>query len=135
MDYDEITGTAIDCALKIHKELGPGLLETVYEAILFHKLKEKGLQVERQVSIPIHYQGLEFEEGFRADIIVENKVILELKSVEAVNVLHKKQLLTYLKLSDLKLGLLLNFGQSLMRNGITRIANGLEQENNSSITL
>lgn len=113
--------------MAIHKELGPGLLESVYEIILLHKLRERGLKAERQVAIPIEYQGIKFEEGFRADIIIDEKVILELKSIETVHNAHKKQLLTYLKLTEMKLGYLLNFGEALMKNGIIRTVNGLEE--------
>lgn len=109
-------------------DLGPGLLESVYEVLLTHLLTGSGLKVDRQVSIPIEYCGIQFDEGFRADIIVENKVILELKSVESVNRAHKKQVLTYLKLTDKKLGFLLNFGEEMMKEGITRILNGYLEE-------
>jgi GxxExxY protein len=105
-------------------ELGPGLLETVYEVLLAHMLREAGLTVDRQVPIPIRFRGIQFDEGFRADIVVENKVILELKSIESVNKAHKKQVLTQLKLTGIKLGYLLNFGEELMKNGISRILNG-----------
>ncbi|MFO0450621.1 MAG: GxxExxY protein [Pseudomonadota bacterium] len=104
--------------------LGPGLLESVYEAVLARELEKAGLTVSRQVSVPIKFDGLIFDEGFRADIIVSDKVILELKSIEQVRPVHKKQLLTYLKLTGIKLGYLLNFGDELMKNGITRIING-----------
>ncbi|MCG6860969.1 MAG: GxxExxY protein, partial [Chromatiaceae bacterium] len=107
-----------------HQRLGPGLLESVYEVVLSHELEKRGLPVERQVAIPIAYDDLVFTEGFRADAIVDGKVILELKSVELVTKTHKKQLLTYLRLSDRKLGYLLNFGEALMRDGISRIING-----------
>ena len=125
MNENEIGGIVVSAAIAIHREMGPGLLESVYEVILTHELKERGLQVERQVSVPISFKGQHFNEGFRADIIVEGKVILELKSVERVNNAHKKQLLTYLKLTGMKLGYLLNFGEALMKNGITRTVNGL----------
>jgi len=115
---------AVDCAVRLHKELGPGLLETVYEVLLSHELELNGLKVERQVPVPIEYHGIKFEEGFRADIVVEDKVILELKSIEAINAAHKKQVLTYLKLTGCKLGFLLNFGEPLMKDGITRLING-----------
>lgn len=105
-------------------ELGPGLLESVYEVILADMLQKSGLRVERQVPIPIEFQGIRFDEGFRADIVVEDKVILELKSVESVSKAHKKQVLTYLKLTGKKLGFLLNFGDELMKDGISRILNG-----------
>lgn len=124
MTENEIGKIVVDCAVRLHKELGPGLLETVYEVLLSHELESKGLKVKRQVPIPIEYHGVKFDEGFRADIVVENKVILELKSVEATNPAHKKQVLTYLRLTGCKLGYLLNFGESLMKDGITRLLNG-----------
>ncbi len=124
---NEIGAVIVDCAVKLHKELGPGLLESVYEVVLAHELSKRGLRVERQVPIKICYQGMVFEEGFRADIVVENKVIIELKSVEEVNNAHKKQVLTYLKLTGCRLGFLLNFGEFLMKDGISRIINGVVQ--------
>ena len=124
MNENEIGKIVVDCAIRIHKELGPGLLETVYEVLLSHELESRGLKVKRQVSVPIEYNGIKFSEGFRADIIVNKKVILELKSVESTTKAHKKQVLTYLKLTNLKLGFLLNFGESLMKDGITRLING-----------
>jgi GxxExxY protein len=127
MTEDEIGKQVVDMAVKIHQEVGPGLLETVYEIILAHGLRQRGLQVERQVPIPVEYQGLKFEEGFRADLLVEDKVIVELKSVETLNNAHKKQLLTYLRLTDRKLGYLLNFGEALMKHGIIRTVNRLEE--------
>ena len=120
MSENEIGRIVVDAAIAIHRELGPGLLETVYEAVLARELSDRGLHVERQVPVSIQLRGIRFEEGFRADIIVEGKVILELKSVETVNNAHKKQLLTYLKLTGMKLGYLHNFGEALMKNGITR---------------
>lgn len=117
-------GTKIlDCCFKVHKDLGSGLFESVYEIVLMHELKNIGLKSQRQVSIPIIYNNIKFNEGFRADIIVENKVILELKSIEKTTPIHKKQVLTYLKLSKLKLGYLLNFGEAYFKNGITRLIN------------
>ena len=124
MNENEIGKIVVDCAISLHKELGPGLLETVYEVLLSHELELKGLRIKRQVQIPIEYHGIKFNEGFRADIVVEDKVILELKSVESVNDAHKKQVLTYLKLTGCKLGYLLNFGEALMKDGITRLING-----------
>ncbi len=124
MKENEIGTIIVDTAIHLHQSLGPGLLESVYEAILTKQLQEKGLKVERQVGIPIEFEGLHFEEGFRADLIVENKVIVELKSVELLHPSHKKQLLTYLKLTGLKLGYLINFGEHLLKNGITRTING-----------
>lgn len=127
MTENEIGTIVVESAIAVHRELGPGLLESVYEVVLAHELRQRGLRVERQVPIPIKYRGLIFDEAFKADIIVENKVILELKSVEQVTPVHKKQLQTYLRLTALKLGYLLNFGESLMRNGITRVVNGLQE--------
>ena len=124
MHENEIGTIIVDCAVKLHKNLGPGLLESVYEAVLAKQLQLAGLTVHRQVPIPIVYEGISFDEGFRADLIVSQSVIIELKSVETLHPVHKKQLLTYLKLTGLKLGYLLNFGDELMKNGITRIING-----------
>lgn len=124
MEENEIGTIIVDCAIQLHRALGPGLLETVYEVTLARRLEEHGLVVDRQVSIPIEFEGERFDEGFRADLLVEGKIIIELKSVEKASPAHKKQLLTYLKLTGLKLGYLLNFGDELMKNGITRIING-----------
>lgn len=127
MTENEIGTVVVDSALALHRELGPGLLESVYEVILAHELRQRGLQVERQVPVPIEYRGIKFEEAFRADILVEGKVVLELKSIEQVTRAHKKQLQTYLRLTGHKLGFLLNFGEALMKRGITRAVNGLEE--------
>ena len=124
MNENEIGKIIINTAIAIHRDLGPGLLESVYELILAHELEKCGLSVERQVSIPIEYHGVKLDKAFISDIIVEGKVIIELKSIEAVNNSHKKQILTYLKLTGCKLGYLLNFGEALMKNGITRTING-----------
>ena len=124
MTENEIGNIVVDCSVRLHMELGPGLLESVYEVLLAHMLREAGLTVERQVPIPIEYRGIRFDEGFRADIVLENKVILELKSVESIGKAHKKQVLTYLKLTGHKLGYLLNFGEELMKDGIYRVLNG-----------
>ena len=129
MTENEIGTIILDSAIYIHRQLGPGLLETVYEAILSRELEKRGLKGERQKPISIEFEGMKFEEGFRADIIVENKVIIELKSIEKINPAHKKQVLTYLRLTGLKLGYLLNFGEALMKDGITRILNGGLTEN------
>ncbi len=119
-------GTAlVDAAVAVHRGLGPGLLESVYEIVLTHELSKRGLQVARQVPVTIHYDGLQIEGGFRADMIVEGKVVVELKSIEKINPAHKKQIQTYLRLTGCKLGYLLNFGCALMRDGITRAVNGL----------
>ena len=124
MNENEVGTLIVQTAIELHRELGPGLLESVYEVLLAHRLRQKGLRVERQAPVPIEFDGLRFEEGFRADLIVEGKVIVELKSVEQVHPAHKKQVLTYLKLTDLKLGYLLNFGAPVMKDGIFRIING-----------
>jgi GxxExxY protein len=126
MTENEIGKIIVDSAVAVHRELGPGLLESVYEVILAYELRERGLGVERQVPIPIRYKGMIFDEAFRADVVVEGKVILELKSVERVSDAHKKQVQTYLRLTGCKLGFLLNFGEALMKRGITRVVNGLE---------
>ena len=125
MTENEIAVQIVDAAFKIHTKLGPGLLESVYEVVLARELKKRGLRVARQVPIPIVYGDVKFDEGFRADLIVEDKVIIELKSVEAVVPVHKKQVLTHLRLAKMKLGLLINFGEELIKDGITRIVNGL----------
>ena len=121
---NEIGTMIVDCAVHLHQDFGPGLLETVYEVTLARKLEERGLSVQRQVPIAIEYEGQGFDEGFRADLIVETKVIIELKSVEAVHPAHKKQLLTYLRLTGIKMGYLLNFGEALMKDGIARTIHG-----------
>jgi GxxExxY protein len=126
MTENEIGSIIVDTAIAVHRELGPGLLESVYSLILEYELKQRGLDVKREVPIPIVYKGIEFDEGFRADLIVEGKVIVKLKSVEHVNAAHKKQVQTYLRLTGCKLGYLLNFGEELMKMGITRCVNGLE---------
>jgi GxxExxY protein len=126
MTENELSKIIVNTAFDIHKKLGPGLLESVYEEIMFYELTEKGkLLVERQKGLPVIWDELKMEVGFRTDLIVENKVIIELKSVEAIAQVHPKQLLTYLKLTGLKLGLLINFNEPLLKNGITRIVNNL----------
>ena len=125
MTENEIAKIIVDAAFHLHKRLGPGLLETVYEVILANMLQRRGLKVERQVPVAIVFDGIKFNEGFRADLVVEGKVIVELKSVEKVVPVHKKQLLTYLRLADKRLGLLINFGAELIRDGISRVVNGL----------
>ena len=128
MTENEIAKEVVDAAYQIHRRLGPGLLETVYEVVLAHELNRRGLRVARQQPISIKYDSITFDEAFRADMIVEELVILELKSVESVSAVHKKQLLTYLRLANKRLGLLINFGADLIKNGITRIANGLPEQ-------
>lgn len=125
MTENEIAKLIVDTCYRIHVELGPGLLESVYEEILFYELSELGLKVQKQVAIPLIWKEIKMDIGFRADIIVEDKVIVELKSVETIAPVHPKQLLTYLKITGLKLGLLVNFNEKLIKNGITRIVNNL----------
>jgi len=126
MTGNEIAKIIVDVAYHVHKRLGPGLLESVYESVLAYELKKRGLKIERQVPVAIVYDEIKFDEGFRADLIVEDKVIVELKSVENIVPVHKKQLLTYLRLTDKRLGLLINFGSELIRDGISRVVNGLK---------
>lgn len=125
MTENEISKIIVDVCYKIHSTLGAGLFESVYERILVIELKERGLQIERQKTIPVIWEGKKIEKGFKADIIVNKKVIIEIKSVEYVLPVHHKQLLTYLKLTGLKLGLLINFNEPLIKDGITRIVNNL----------
>jgi GxxExxY protein len=127
MTENEIAKIIVDAAFKIHAQVGPGLLESAYQALLVYELKRRGLSVVTEQSIPIHYEGIHLEVGYRADLVVEDKVIVELKSVEQIAPVHPKQLLTYLKLADKRLGLLINFGDALIKNGITRIVNGLKE--------
>jgi GxxExxY protein len=127
MEEDEIGRLVVDVAVQIHRELGSGLLEVVYEVILAHELRRRGLRVDRQLPVLIACKGVRFDEGFRLDLLVENKVIIELKCVEALNSAHEKQVLTYLRLSDKRLGYLLNFSDALMKNGIVRIVSRLSE--------
>lgn len=121
---NRISGDVIDAAFRVHQELGNGLLESVYEVSVAHELAERGYGVRRQVVIPVTYRNIRFDEGFRADLIVEDTVLVELKSVEALNKAHKKQVLSYLRLTGLAVGLLINFGSPVLRDGIHRIVNG-----------
>ena len=125
MTENEISKTIVNIAYNIHIKLGPGLLESVYEEIMYYELKKKNLQVDRQKAIPVYWDDIKMAKGFKSDLIVENKVIIELKSVEQIARVHPKQLLTYLKLTDIKLGLLINFNEKYIRDGITRIVNSL----------
>ena len=126
MSENEISKLIVNAAYHIHRGLGPGLLESVYEEIMYHELQQQGLAVKKQEAIPVNWKGLTMEMGFRADIIVENKVVIELKSVETVAPVHFKQLLTYLKLINIKLGLLINFNVPLIKDGIIRVVNNLQ---------
>ena len=125
MTENELSKVVFDCALKVHQALGPGLLESAYEECLFHELKKNGLDVQKQKALPLVYEEVKLDVGYRIDIIVENKLIIEVKSVETLNDVHFAQLLTYLKLTNCKLGLLINFNVSLIKNGIKRIVNNL----------
>jgi GxxExxY protein len=125
MTQNALSKVILDSAFRVHSALGPGLFEHVYEVILAHELRKQNLEVARQVPIPIVYDGIEFEEGYRADLIVERSIIVELKSVEELLPVHWKQLFTQLKLKDFRLGLLINFGDEHLKNGIRRIANKL----------
>jgi len=125
MTENELSKIIVDAAFKIHSRLGPGLLESVYEEIMFFELNKGGLNVERQKAIPVFWDNMKMDIGFRADLIIEKKVIIEIKSVEIIAPVHPKQLLTYLKITGLKLGLLLNFNEALIKDGITRIVNNL----------
>ena len=124
---ESLASIVIDRAFHLHRDLGPGLLESVYEAVLAHELQERGLMVQRQKPVPIRYQGVELDEGFRLDLIVEDRLIVELKSVEELHPVHPKQLLTYLRLMDLPLGLLINFGSPLLKQGVKRVVNKHEE--------
>jgi GxxExxY protein len=125
MTENEIARQVLDAAFVVHTKLGPGLLETVYEVVLTHELRKKKIPVQHQLPMPIVYDGIRFDEAFRVDLLVESKVIVELKSVECLTRLHAKQLLTQLRLANLKLGLLINFGKAHLKNGIKRIINGI----------
>ncbi|GMQ79184.1 MAG: GxxExxY protein [Anaerolineae bacterium] len=127
MNENEIAREIVDAAYKVHTTLGPGLLETAYETVLAYELRKRGLAVDLQNPIPVIYDDVTIEVGYRADMIVEDKVIVELKSVEHTSPVHKKQLLTYLRLADKRLGLLINFGSALIKNGITRVVNQLDE--------
>ncbi|MBB5021363.1 GxxExxY protein [Desulfurispira natronophila] len=122
-DVEEVASIVVDTALQLHRDLGPGLMESVYEAVLAKMLEENELKVERQKPVPILYQGIELNEGFRLDLLVDNQLIVELKSVENIHPVHPKQLLTYLSLMNLPLGLLINFGAPLLKDGLQRVVN------------
>jgi GxxExxY protein len=127
MTENEIARQIVDAAFKIHTTLGPGLFESVYELVLAYELEKRGLRVQRQVAIPVVYETIQLPEGFRADLLVECLVIVEVKSIEAVAPVHKKQVLTYLRLADKRLGLLINFNVDLIKEGITRLVNRLRE--------
>jgi GxxExxY protein len=128
MKENEIAALVVDAAYRLHSGLGPGIFEIVYEVSLAHELRKHGYLVERQVPVPITWDGIRFDEGFRADLIIDNCVIVEVKSIAALDLVHSKQVLTYLRLMDKRLGLLINFGEHLIKHGIKRIANGMPEE-------
>lgn len=125
MTENELSKIVVDCCFRIHKKLGPGLLESVYEEVLAYELTKHGLSFKRQLGIPVIYDDLKMDIGFRADIIVEDKVIIEIKSIDMVAPVHSKQVITYLRLTSLKLGLLVNFNNALIKDGIKRLVNEL----------
>lgn len=135
MEIDYITGVVIDESIRIHRDLGPGLLESVYEAILWKSLLQRGLHVERQKPLSFEYNGMNFEEGFRIDLLVEDRVIIELKSVEKMIPVHGKQLLTYLRLSKIQVGLLIHFGAATLIEGVQRVVNQLPSTQSSSLRI
>ena len=128
MPENEIAKQVVDAALKVHRAMGPGLLESVYEIILKHELESRDFEVLRQVPVPIKYGSIQFDEAFRMDLLVDDQVIVEIKSVVDVLPVHKKQLLTYLRLADKRLGLLIIFNNEVIRDGITRVVNGLPED-------
>ena len=123
-DLEALARIAVDCGFRLHRDVGPGLLESVYEVLLAEYLRECGCEVARQVKVPITHKGKVLEEAFRADIVINGKLLLELKSAERISSVHAKQVLTYLRLMDLPLGLLMNFGQGTFKDGLKRVANG-----------
>ena len=125
MTENEISKIVFECALKVHKTLGPGLLESAYEECMFYELKKSNLRVEKQKALPLVYEEVKLDVGYRIDIIIEDKFIIEIKSVEALNDVHLAQLLTYLRLSNCKLGLLINFNVKLLKEGVRRVVNGV----------
>jgi GxxExxY protein len=133
MELDDITGAVVDAAVKIHKELGPGLLESVYEVVLARALSRRGFQVEQQKPIRFEYDGMVFEEGFCADLLIESRVVVELKSVEKLAPVDSKQLLTYLRLMHLPVGLLINFDAATLKEGLHRIVNNLPSSASSRL--
>jgi len=125
MNENDITGAILDCSIHIHRALGPGLFESVYEEVLSYELEKRGFTVECQRGVEVEWDGHNMGLGFRADLIVNSKVIIELKSVEKLQLVHFKQLQTYLQLTEMKVGLLINFNESLLKNGFHRVANGI----------
>lgn len=135
MQLDEITGIVIDESIRIHRELGPGLLESVYEVVLMRALQRRGLQIERQKVVPFEYDGMVFDEGLKVDLLVEGCVVVELKSVEQLARVHAKQTLTYIRLMNLHVGLLINFGGETLKEGLKRIVNQLAPGQSSALRI
>lgn len=135
MELDDITGTIVDAAIQIHRDPGPGLLESLCEALLACELRRRGMRVDRQRLIRISYNGIDIEDAFRADLIVDERVIVEVKSVERIAPVHPKQLLTYLRLTNLRVGLLLNFGAEVMKEGVRRVVNDYEPPPSSPLRI
>lgn len=127
-NLNQITAVIIEVAIQIHRALGPGLLESVYQSIMAHELRKRGLLVSLEVPIPVVWEGFKQDVGFRADLIVEGGVVVEVKSLDAVHPVHRKILLTYLRVSDRRVGLLINFGEELLKNGIYRVVNQFQEE-------
>lgn len=122
-EIEALARTVVDCGYHLHREIGPGLLESVYQAMMIASIRERGLQVASEVSVPIRYKGVVIDKAFKADLIIENKLLIELKSTERTSSVHAKQVLTYLRLLQMPLGLLMNFGQSTFKDGLQRIVN------------
>jgi GxxExxY protein len=135
LDVEELSAIAVDCGLQVHRDLGPGMLESAYEAVLAHLLSRKGLAVERQKIIPIQYDGIVIDQGFRADLVVDGQLLIELKAVERLSSVHGRQVLTYLKFMNLPVGLLMNFSTDLFRDGLKRIVNKHAETDNSRLAI
>jgi GxxExxY protein len=135
MDVEQLSAIAVDCGLQVHRDLGPGMLESAYEAVLVHLFMKRGISAERQKVIPIVYDGLIVEQGFRADIIVENKLLIELKTVERLTLVHARQVRTYLKFTGLHVGLLMNFSCEKFTDGLKRIVNNHSETANSRLSI
>lgn len=135
MDVEELSAIAVDCGLQVHRDLGPGMLESAYEAVLAHLLAKRGLNVERQKVIPIAYDGLIIDPGFRADIVIENKLLIELKAVERLSPVHARQVTTYLKFMNLPVGLLMNFSCEKFSEGLRRLVNNHRETSNSRLSV
>ena len=127
MTYNELSYAVVGAAMKVHRELGPGLLEKAYQECLYYEISQLGLKVEKEIAMPLTYQGVQLECGFRMDMLVEGRLVIETKAVSEINDIHLAQLLSYLKQGNYRLGLLINFNTILLKNGIRRVVNGLEE--------